>query len=174
MFKQIVELIKNKEHLSIEGLTKIINIKASLNSGLSEILKTKFNNINPVERPIINTTNIPETKWLIGLTSGEGNFDVRILKSKTTNTKYIVQLRFRVSQHSRDLHLMELLIKYLRTGKLEKNNNDSVISLTVYKFSVINNIIIPFFSKYSLLGIKQLDYIDFFKVANLMKEKKNI
>jgi hypothetical protein len=60
LFKQIVELIKNKEHLSIEGLTKIINIKASLNLGLSEILKTNFNKINPVKRPIINTTKIPD------------------------------------------------------------------------------------------------------------------
>ncbi len=40
LFKQVVEIIKAKEHLSIEGLHKIINIKASMNSGLSESHKS--------------------------------------------------------------------------------------------------------------------------------------
>jgi len=31
LFKQVVELMRNKEHLSINGLHKIINIKASMN-----------------------------------------------------------------------------------------------------------------------------------------------
>jgi hypothetical protein len=31
LFKQIIELIKNDEHLTIEGLQQIINIKASMN-----------------------------------------------------------------------------------------------------------------------------------------------
>lgn len=40
LFKEIVELMKNKVHLSIEGLKKIINIKASMNLGLSDFLKS--------------------------------------------------------------------------------------------------------------------------------------
>jgi uncharacterized protein YfkK (UPF0435 family) len=31
LFKQIYELIKSKEHLTIEGLKKIITIRASMN-----------------------------------------------------------------------------------------------------------------------------------------------
>jgi len=36
-FKNIVELIKNNAHLSIEGLHQIINIKASMNKGLPAV-----------------------------------------------------------------------------------------------------------------------------------------
>ena len=35
LFKQGVEMIKRKEHLTTEGLNKLISIKASINRGLS-------------------------------------------------------------------------------------------------------------------------------------------
>ncbi len=47
----------------------------------------------------------------MGFVSAEGNFDVRI---PSTNNKlgYRVQLRFRISQHSRDIRLMEKIVEY--------------------------------------------------------------
>ena len=63
LFKQVVELINNKAHLTIEGLQKIVNIKASMNLGLSDMLKSEFNYISgsaTVKRPIIITENIPD------------------------------------------------------------------------------------------------------------------
>jgi hypothetical protein len=53
--------MRKKEHLSFEGLQQIINIKASMNLGLSDLLKSNFNNTVPVERPIITTNNIPDS-----------------------------------------------------------------------------------------------------------------
>ena len=38
----------NKEHNTLEGIQKIVNIKASLNLGLSEDLKEAFPNTNTV------------------------------------------------------------------------------------------------------------------------------
>ena len=55
LFKEVIILMKNKYHLSNEGLNQIINIKASINLGLSEFLKSEFLNFSPVERPIIKT-----------------------------------------------------------------------------------------------------------------------
>jgi hypothetical protein len=60
LFNKIVRLINTKAHLTKEGLHQIINIKASLNLGLSENLKSDFTKITPVERPLIKTTNIPD------------------------------------------------------------------------------------------------------------------
>jgi hypothetical protein len=42
LFKQAYQLIVNREHLTPEGLRKIISIKASINKGLSEPLKEAF------------------------------------------------------------------------------------------------------------------------------------
>jgi len=52
----IIEIIKYKEHLIIEGLQKIVNIKASMNLGLSAPrveLKMAFPNAIPVKRPLV-------------------------------------------------------------------------------------------------------------------------
>lgn len=60
LFKQVVRLMNSKTHLTIEGLHQIINIKASMNLGLSDFIKSEFNDFYPVERPIITTKNIPD------------------------------------------------------------------------------------------------------------------
>jgi hypothetical protein len=60
LFKQVTELMQNKAHLTTEGLQEIINIKSSMNLGLSDELKFNFINTVPVQRPTIITTNIPD------------------------------------------------------------------------------------------------------------------
>jgi hypothetical protein len=42
LFKNIVEIVNRKEHLTNEGLQKVINLKASLNRGLSHNLSQIF------------------------------------------------------------------------------------------------------------------------------------
>jgi hypothetical protein len=42
LFKQAVYIIKNGEHLTMDGLTKIVRIKACMNKGLSDTLKSAF------------------------------------------------------------------------------------------------------------------------------------
>ena len=81
MFKQIVNLINTKDHLTEVGLQQIINIRASMNLGLSSLQKSQFINYNPVPRPIINYTEIPNLYWIAGFSSGEGCFLVSISKS---------------------------------------------------------------------------------------------
>lgn len=58
LFKNVVEIMNLKEHLSIEGLKKIVSIKASLNRGLSKDLKLHFSNVVPIERPVISEPQI--------------------------------------------------------------------------------------------------------------------
>lgn len=167
LFKQVVKLINNKTHLSIEGLHQIINIKASMNLGLSDLLKSEFNEITPVDRPIINTENIPDPNWIAGFVTGEGSFDVNTPQSNH-KIGYRVQLRFRMSQHERDIKLMEKIIKYLGSGKIYKYPKNPAVNLTIVNFSDITNTIIPFFEQNPLLGVKLLDFLDWCKIAKLM------
>ena len=90
----------SKSHLTIDGLNKIINIKGSMNLGLSDFLKSEFLNFSPVKRPVINTENIPDNNWIAGFVSGEGNFDVQITRSSKMNIGHQVRLRFRITQAS--------------------------------------------------------------------------
>jgi hypothetical protein len=44
-----------------------------MNLGSSDIVKSEFSKINPVERAIIKTTNIPDPHWISGFAIGEVN-----------------------------------------------------------------------------------------------------
>ena len=41
-FKEIIKLMLEKEHSTLEGIQKIVNIKSSMNWGLSIVLKEAF------------------------------------------------------------------------------------------------------------------------------------
>jgi hypothetical protein len=123
---------------------------------------------------LIITNNISNPNWLSGFSSGEGNFDIRINKSKTCKTGFRIFLRFRIYQHERDIKLMEYLIKYLGVGKLVKNTVNSVLNISIYKISDIIKVIIPYFEKNPLLGVKQLDFLDWCTIAKLIFNKQHI
>lgn len=90
LFKSVIEIVNQKEHLTPQGIQKIINIKALLNKGLSGELKSF--NVTPIARP---TVEVPETlnpNWLAGFTSGKGCFYVSVTESKTNKIGFKVSL----------------------------------------------------------------------------------
>lgn len=165
--------MNNKAHLSIEGLNQIINIRSSINLGLSQFLKTEFPNNTPINRPEIIFKGITDPNWISGFVTGDGCFDVNIPKT-TNKLGYRVQLRFRITQHERDRILMENLMKYFFSGHVYKYPKQSAISLVIFNYSDIYNRIIPFFEKNPLLGVKLLEYKDWCKIAKLMKEGSHL
>lgn len=74
LLKQAFALKINKEHLTEEGILKLVAIKASINRGLSDEQKLAFPNITPVEKPIIIRENTVDPYWLAGFTYAEGCF----------------------------------------------------------------------------------------------------
>jgi hypothetical protein len=54
LFKEIVKLMDKGEHLKKDSIIKIVNLKASLNKGLSNKLKVFFPEVT-IERPIVNS-----------------------------------------------------------------------------------------------------------------------
>ena len=76
LFKLIVDLMKNREHLTHEGLRKIVALKASMNRGLTEELVKAFPNILPHEItlpvPFPSLEESIDLNWLAGFTEAEG------------------------------------------------------------------------------------------------------
>jgi hypothetical protein len=58
LFKKVVMMMEKKEHLTKEGLQKIINIRASVNKGLTSSLIEAFPNSIPYPRPTLPLDNI--------------------------------------------------------------------------------------------------------------------
>lgn len=59
LLKSVVDMINAKEHLTMEGLQKIVSIKASVNLGLTKVLKLAFPNTVPALRPSNVNIEIP-------------------------------------------------------------------------------------------------------------------
>ena len=128
-----------------------------------------------VEISVINYSNvILDPNWISGFVNAEGNFDVRI---PSTNSKlgYRVQLRFRISQHSRDIRLMEKIVEYFQAGKIYKySGGKSAVSLSIVDFSDITNKIVPFFNPNPIIGVKLYDYLDWCKIHSLMVNRSHL
>jgi hypothetical protein len=65
--------------------------------------------------------------------------------------------------------VIETDVKYNNIFILEKN-----VALQITKISDIVNTIIPFFEKYPIVGIKSLDFANFKKVADMVKNKEHL
>ena len=173
LLMQVIELMERREHLTLAAcFSQIIAIRASMNRGLSPKLKLAFPDIVPVVRPLVENQKVQDPNWLAGFTTGEGSFIVNIKASKTHSIGFQVLLVFELTQHMRDERLMTSLIELLQCGKIYKYRN--AFDFRVSKFADITEKIIPFFKKYPILGVKALDFADWCKVAELMKEKKHL
>lgn len=171
LFKQAITIIKNKEHSSIEGLLKLVGIKATLNWGLSDKFKESFPLAKPVARPsvIYNSLNvkIKNLNWIRGFIEAEGSFQV-IVQNRSAS------LRFSLTQHIRDEELLKGIVTYLNYGRYYKSPTRDEGQYLVTVFSDISNKLILFLNEYPLLGVKKEDYLDFVQIAELIKSKAHL
>lgn len=105
---------------------------------------------------------------------GIGCFLVNIRQSKTVSLGYQTILRFQITQHIRDRLLLSNIRNFLDCGHLHEGENVKFLDIVVHKLSDIQDKIIPFFIKYPILGVKYLDFSDFSKIADLMKDKSHL
>ena len=181
LFKQCFELIKNGEHLTEEGLLKIVTLKSSLNWGNSDKLTKAFPLVIPVKRLEYKFKGIPDPFWIAGFTSGDGSLQIR-LRKLNTKIGYRVSLLYSFHLHIRDLDVLKGLATYFSSNSKNTITNEKKVSISedksvhlqIAKFIDINEKIIPFFEKYPIKGVKSLDFEDFKKVCKLIENKKHL
>ena len=66
IFSKIVKILVDKNHLNSNGLQDIINLKVSLNLGLSDKLKSYFPDTKPIPKTIVPFKGIPDPLWFTG------------------------------------------------------------------------------------------------------------
>ena len=170
LFKEVVMMMLNGEHLTAEGLQKIINIRASLNKGLTPLLAEAFPNTIVLSRsplPLNNAKLHPQ--WVAGFTSGDGCFKVSIRESKLYKAGSRVVLVFVLTQHIRDELLLKSLVDFFECGQTYSYKN--YIEFRCQSFKDIYLKILPFFHKYSILGTKAHDFKDWVRVAGMIRSK---
>ena len=111
-----------------------------------------------------------------GFTAGDGGFSIYVRPAKDYVLGEKVYCRFHIAQHSKDLELMQLLVKFFGCGKVEVRSNTSTprCDFIVQDTSFLLNKIISHFDLYPLLNLKQADFLCFKEALLLIKEKKHL
>jgi hypothetical protein len=195
LFREVVMMMKRREHLTIKGLQKIINIRATLNKGLTPALKEAFPYSVAVPRPQlphIYSIQTPDTQdkgrmtacienqntltlhpqWVAGFTSGDGSFKVSIRVSKAHKVGARVIIIFVLTQHIRDELLLKSLVNFFECGQVYSYKDHA--EFICQSFTDNYEKILPFFRKYPVLGVKSLDFKDWGKVAEMIQIKAHL
>lgn len=69
---------------------------------------------------------------------------------------------------------MQNLIEFLGCGRISKRSNLEAVDFKVTKFSDISEKVIPFFERKPLCGLKHKNFVDFSKVADIIKVKGHL
>ena len=179
LFKNVINLMLEKQHSNLEGIQKIINTRASMNGGLSDQLKKAFPDTIPVirEERVNNYNTLVHSKpWIAGFSTGEsppGNFFIAINKSKTTDNIY-ASLRFSIAQDLRDVDLLESFVHFFKCGYVVRYEKRSIAEFVVTRIDDIINHVIPFFEEYNIAGSKYSNYCTFKIAAFMVKNKEHL
>ncbi len=174
LFKEIVSRMSSKEHLTNEGLIKILSLKASLNLGLKGWVADLMEDIEAAPRPKVPALDVLHPGWISGFISAEGCFSVVLSKNDKMRTGYRTGIRFILTQHSRDESLINQIRDLFGSGRVIRSNRSNSVELWIIDFETIKLKIIPFLDKYPLIGSKILEYNNFKRVLYLIDNKLHL
>ncbi len=147
--------VERREHLTVSGLQAIMNRRASLNIGMTPLLKEAFSQTKPVSRPLVKNYEIKDPEWLSGFVSGDGSFLVKLRKISTFKVGFQVVLVLQITQNERDKELLETIRSYFGNGGIERvSSTSSALNFKISSFSFIYEKIIPFFRQHPIIGVK--------------------
>ena len=198
---QIMDLIKNKYDLTIEDFMNILSFEylfpkevssfayqfvvegkiANLCSSLAGTEKTwklekLYSNINFFVRPELNYINTSlHPNWISGFVQALGIFDLNVTKAKWIPLGYTCQPEFRIAQYKLNYYILVKIIEELNCGNIVKSSIDNdVYIISVSNLNDLIEKIIPFFKTYPIYGAKLLDFNDFNKGIDIMKNKGHL
>lgn len=143
-------ILQEKGHLTESGLQNVVNLRASLNKGLSDNLEKAFPLTDPYPRPVVVEPIIPDQNWIAGFATGEGCFKFDQRNSPGSKLKFKLSLCFEISQNIRDEILLRRIVEFLGCGSYVPDRSNNAGKYRVTKISDINENIIPFFNKYNI------------------------
>lgn len=174
LFKQIVLLMVKGEHKTLPGLLEIFSLKVNLNKGLPAAVKEEFPDIQSAILPELNSWRTPlsfNPNWVAGFITAKGSFFISLNANEKRKAGYAISLAFSLSQHHRDIELLDGLATFLECGIARISSNRDAAELIITKSEDLNKKLIPLLKKYNLAGIKLLDF-ERFKDASLLVQNK--
>lgn len=111
--------------------------------------------------------------YISGFTEGEGCFCVSFSRRAKLNTGIEVRPSFSISQNKRNLELLKKINKFFRCGAIRFSRRDQNYKFEVRSIKDLTNIMIPFFEKNPLIGVKKNDFQNFKLVCEMIKRNEH-
>jgi hypothetical protein len=150
IWERAVRLMENKEHLTEDGLKKILSLKSVLNLGLTDTLKTNFPNVKQISRPVVELSNSLDPNWVSGFSEGDGSFYTAIT-SKTDQVRIV----FEICLNIKDISVLHNMRKFFGVGIVNSSPERRNARFIVTRNKDVINVIVPHFNQYKLEGNKQ-------------------
>lgn len=163
LWSKVVKMMSQGLHNTKAGFATILTYYAAINKGLSPVVAKAFPDVIPIAKIFSSLPLNLNPFWVSGFVAGDGGFSIGIRKTGQ------VYFRFHIAQHSRDALLMESFSKFFNCGKVNVRATQARCDFYVQSFDQIYKNVIPHFDSYPLNNIKELDFEDFKKAAELFK-----
>ncbi len=112
--------------------------------------------------------------YIAGFVDGEGSFHVAIQKNPSTRLGWQVIPELHISQHERNIQVLELIRETLQCGYLKPNNRHNLSDRTwvfvVRSRQDLLKKVIPFFERYPLRTSKRQDFEKFATIVRKLAE----
>jgi len=176
LWKKVINIISDKKHLTKDGFLSILSYYASINRGISIKVKKYYPNIIPETRPLKTLPENLNPQWVSGFVAGDGGFSIYVSQAKDYILGEKVYCRFHIAQHSKDLELMKLFLKFFNCGLVHLRANKSTprCDFFVQDHTSLLEKILPHFDQYPLLNLKQEDFFCFKQAITIIKSKGHL
>jgi len=114
------------------------------------------------------------SSYITGFTDGEGTFSVSFNKRTKLRTGIEVRPSFSISQHKRNLRILERIQEYFQCGGIRFSKRDNCYKYEVRSIRDLTKHIIPHFEKYPLQTTKQADFEHFNSICLLVASNRHL
>jgi len=114
-----------------------------------------------------------DAQWVVGFTDGEGCFYVGINPHPDMTAGFQVLPEFTIVQHKHDIKLLYAIKSFFGCGVVRVNHDDRM-AYRVRSVEHLGKIIVPFFANYPLRSIKNVDFIRFRRVIELINKGEHL
>ncbi len=128
---------------------------------------------NPQRLYVQSCSSRLDAQWVVGFTDGEGCFHVGVNSHPDMTAGFQVLPEFTIVQHKRDIKLLYAIKKFFNCGVVRVNHGDRMC-YRVRDIKHLSEIIVPFFTKNPLRSIKNVDFIRFRRVVELIKNSEHL
>lgn len=170
LWKECINLILNKDHLTKKGLEKIVSYKCAMNFSKSDNLILSFPNIISIKKPVLNINNRSLNPfWVTGFMEADGSFFINI-NGKTNKVRPVAS----IGLNDREKFLLLKINKFFKgIGSVYETPKHNFVEWKVFKLTSLDSLI-SHFENYPLKGFKYYNFSLWYEIIKFIKDKDQL